>query len=401
MKTLVERRALFQLALSAGLSACGGDDDGSKGASSEADALNALIAVHDADYPHERIVNAALVSGENARDVLNQQLASGHPPDLFQENAYDIGTFFDEHPKGLEPLGDLFRELGLFDVVVPEVIDDVSFDGEVYSMPVNIHRENALHYNQRVFSELGLDAPTTLDELWSTCDKLKQAGITPLAISYKGWILGLVFNALAGASMGIEAYQAYFSGEKALDEPALRAAIELLDRVLTDYVNESASDPTFDWADAAELVLNGEAAMFIHGDWVKGYLTEQGLEPGDGFGVVGMPGAADLFLYGVDVFAMPVGAPHAEAAKDFLRTVASKAGQVAFNRLKGSSPIRLDTQIENLDVVGQATLLSLRDAKIRMLARGKAVWDEGLAAFAVSRDVDALIAVYRDNPPGK
>lgn len=288
MRRTFPRRAVFQLGLPLYLAACASENEPPSGASvepaktqvtlfswwvapSEADALNALIAVHAAAYPDEKVSNAAIESGERAREVLTAQLASGTPPDLFQENAYDMAAFLAENPGALEPLGDLFGELELFDVVVPEVIEDVTIDGEVYSMPVNIHRENALHYNQRIFDEQGLEPPTTLEELLSVCQALKAKGITPLATSHKGWIVRILFNSLAAASLGPQAYSDYFTGKAELDEPAMRAAIELLGEVLDNYVNESAREPDFDWTDAAELVLDGEAAMFIHGDWVKGF----------------------------------------------------------------------------------------------------------------------------------
>lgn len=366
----------------------------------EADALDALVAVHHLEYPLEKVSNAAIASGEQARDVLDAQLKAGKPPDLFQENAYDMAAFLRDTPGGLTPLTDLFEELGLFEVVVPEVIADITLEGEVYSMPVNIHRENALHYNKRIFEEQGLEPPTTLEELLAACEALKAAGITPLAMANRGWILRILFNSLAAASMGAGAFRDYFTGESELDEPAMRAAIELLSKVLDDYVNVSATEAEFDWTDAADLVLSGEAAMFIHGDWAKGYFAQQGWEPGERFGVVGMPGAAELFLYGVDVFGLPTDAPHPEAARHFLRTVASKAGQVAFNKVKGSSPIRLDTKVDDLDPVGQATLDDLRNADVRMLTRSKDAWDAALAEYAVSRDADALLAAYADNPPG-
>lgn len=418
MHRKLSRRHVFQLGvpLSFYVAGCATDDDGADDpgktrqrqvelfswwiAQSEADALQALIDVHHSEYPHESIYNAAVDSGAEAKAILAERLAQDQPPDIYQENAYNIGAFLEKNPEGLVSLSQFFADEGLLDVVVPEVIADVTFNGEISAMPVNIHRENALLYNKKIFTDLELEIPTTLDELFSVCATLKEAGITPIAASHQGWIVRMIFNALASSSLGPAAYKSYFNGKSELDEAAMRTVYGLLDDILTNYVNESASDPEFGWTDAADLLLAGEAAMFIHGDWAKGYLTSLGWEPGKGFGVVGMPGATDFFLYGVDVFALVSGGPEPEAAKDFLRTVASKAGQTAFNKIKGSSPIRLDTDPDELDEVARATLEDLRNAKLRMLTRSKAVWDEALAKFAVDRDQDALLAAYVDNPPG-
>ena len=415
MRNLLRRRDLLLSSLPLTLAACGASDKDASTvgtstqevelfswwiAPSEADALDALIALHRQKYPNERVFNGAVESGAKAKEVLAERIAAKVPPDLYQENAYNLPVVREQNPGSLLTITELFDAEGLRDVLLPEVIDDVTIDGEIAAMPVNVHRENSLIYNQHLFEEQGLEVPTTLDEFFTVCDALKAAGITPLATSHTGWIQRILFNSLTAASMGAEAYRSYFLGESELDEPALREAIGLLDRVLTSYVNDSASDVEFGWTDCADLLFNGQAAMFIHGDWAKGYFTSNGWDPGTSFGVVGTPGAADLFLYGVDVLALLDGAKSPEAAQDFLRVVASKEGQVAFNKIKGSTPIRLDVDSDDLDVVAQATLKSLRDAKLRMLTRSKATWDAALEAFAASRDVDALIAAYRDNPPG-
>jgi len=419
MARKLTRRHIFQLGLPLPLvlAGCSDDDKSSPAAPaqtdrtvelfswwiapSEAEALNALIAVHNDTYPHDKIVNAAIESGAKAREVLAQRLADGEPPDLYQENAYYLPAVMKTNPKSVVPITALFTELGLFDTVVPEVIQDVTIDGEICSMPVNIHRENAVHYNKQIFEQQGIEIPTTLEELLAVCKQLKKAGITPFASSYKGWIQRMLFNGLAMASMGATAYKSYFSGKTDMDEEAMRKTIALLDDVLTNYVNDSATDVNFRWTDAADLVLNGEAAMFVHGDWAKGYFTQLGWEPGVKFGIFAMPGATDLFLYGVDVFAMVADGPHPEAAQAFLRTVASSEGQIAFNTLKGSTPIRLDTDTAQLDVVAQGTLRDLKEAKLRMLTRTRVEWDTAFEAFAVDRDADALLQAYIDYPPAE
>ena len=115
--------------------------------------------------------------------------------------------------------------------------------------------------------------------------------------------------------------------------------------------------------------------------------------------MVGAPGAADLFWYGVDLFSLPMGAPHVAAAKDFLATTGSIAGQVGFNKLKGSSPIRTDVPLNQLDSEGRATLIDLMNARYRMLVVNYDAWDNAFLAFATNHDKAALFQAYVDNPP--
>jgi glucose/mannose transport system substrate-binding protein len=412
MKRIVSRRDLARGCLPLYLAGCGDSESSTPDeestdrnvelfswwvAPSEAEALQALIDLHHENHPHDIVVNAAIDSGTAAKGVLAERIQAGSPPDLYQENAYALPIVMRDNPGSLATVTSLFEEEGLDDVVPAEVTRKLRLDGEVYAIPVNIHRENALHYNKQLFKSQGIEVPTTLKEFLAACEAFKAAGITPIATSHQGWILRILLNGILPASLGYDAFAAYFADMGELDEAAMRQAIATFDQVLTSYVNDSASDPNFGWTDAADLLLNDQAAMLIHGDWTKGYLTSLGWEPGVGFGVTSAPDASDIFLYGADTFALLAGGKQPEAAKAFLRTVASKEGQVAFNKIKGSSPMRLDVPAAEFDVVAQATLQSLKDAKLRLLAPANMLWDDALNVFAADHDVDALIAVYRDN----
>jgi glucose/mannose transport system substrate-binding protein len=364
----------------------------------EAEALQSLIDLNKTNHPDERIFNAGAVSGMDARTTLMQRLAANNPPDLFQQNAHDLRAFLASNPGSLAPLDDFFTAQGLNGVVLPEILADVTVDGHIYSMPVNIHRENTLFYNKQIFAANNLQPPTTVSELMQACATLRAAGITPIATAYQGWILRIMFNEIAMGSMGADAFHAYMTGGPR-DDAALMAAIDLFADVMTNDINASAGNTDFGWTNAADEVAAGRAAMFLHGDWAKGYYEQLGWSPGVDFGVVGAPGAADMFWYGVDTFSLPVGAPHAAGAKDFLATTGSIAGQVGFSKLKGSSPIRTDVPLNQLDSEGRATLIDLMNARYRMLVVNYDAWDNAFLAFAQNHDKAALLQAYVDNPP--
>jgi glucose/mannose transport system substrate-binding protein len=229
---------------------------------------------------------------------------------------------------------------------------------------------------------------------------LKAAGVVPLATANQGWILRIMFNSLALGRMGSQAYHDYFSGQNLSDTTGLRQAIDLFAEVVENYVNLDAGDEGFGWTNAAQAVYNGDAAMFLHGDWVKGYFLQLGWSGESDFGVVGAPGASDFFLYGVDSFALAKGARNLAGALSFLTTVASPAGQVAFNRIKGSSPVRRDVARGDLDALGRETLNDLEKARFRMLVRSRPAWEDAMAAFSRDHDRAALLRAFVEAPPG-
>src|SRR5689334_735396 len=178
----------------------------------EAEALQSLIDLNKTNHPDERIFNAGAVSGMDNRTILMQRLAANNPPDLFQQNAHDLRTFLATNPGSLAPLDDFFTAQGLNGVVLPEILADVTVDGHIYSMPVNIHRENTLFYNKQIFAANNLQPPTTLDEFMNVCATLKAAGVTPVATVYQGWIMRIMFNSIAMSSMGSAAFHDFMTG---------------------------------------------------------------------------------------------------------------------------------------------------------------------------------------------
>lgn len=364
----------------------------------EAEAFQRLVDTHKARFPSSRLFNAAAASGVKAKLILKQRLIHRQQPDLFQENAHDLNIYVHEHPGSILALDDMFDALRLRAVIFPEVISDLTVDGHIYSMPVNLHRENSMLYNRRLFQLHGIAVPRNLTELKKSCEAFKTLGVTPIATSHQGWIQRIMFNSIVAAHMGIAHYRDYFTGKLPAEDPALRDSIRYLDDLLTNYTNSDAGEEGFGWMNAAQTVLDGDAAMYFHGDWAKGYLAQFGGATSEEIGVVVAPGTQGLFLYNIDVFAIPSQAPNEAGAKAFLVTIASGAAQAAFNRIKGSSPIRSDAPIEQLDAIGQATMRDLRDAKVRMLLRSGDGWDDALGRFAKDRDAEELYHAYVSHP---
>jgi glucose/mannose transport system substrate-binding protein len=364
-----------------------------------ADALEALIDAHQAREPNTRIFNSAAASGTKARDILDDRLLHNQPPDIFQEYVHAMRAVSSQTVGTRVALDDMFDELGLRSAIFPEILRDVTRDGHIFTMPVNVHRENALFYNRHIFAANHLPVPTSVEGFLATCRKLKAAGVIPIATANEGWIQRIMFNSLAMGVMGIDAYHGYFTGQRPADVPALRRAIDVFAEVVENYVNPDAGDDGFGWTSAVQAVFNGDAAMLLHGDWSKGYFVQLGWSDETDFGVVGAPGASGMFLYGIDAFTLAAGAHNEAGARSFLETVASPAGQVAFNRIKGSSPIRPDVPREELDLLGRETLSDLEHARIRMLVRSRPSWEEALASFTRDHDREKLLRAFLDAPP--
>lgn len=368
----------------------------------EAEALTALENEYKKEHKGARVAQEDNPTAGTWQEVLGSKIDDS-PWDVFQLSASDLDNFRKDHPGAVAELDDVYEEAGLADVMIPEIKDVVTRMGHPYGVVTGVHRNNAFIYNKRIFDKEKLDPPTTVPELLDVCAKLKDAGITPIATDMDTWVLRIVFDEILAGTMGAQGFDDFIKGKALASDKAVQAdissAIDTFDTILTEYVDvDKSSADGYDWTGAAHDLYADDAAMLFHGDWAKGYLVHLGFTPGVDFGVLGPPGASDLFVYGADMFGMPTTGPHPQLGKDFLAVVASPAGQVEFNKYKGATPMRTDVR-DQLDEPGQLSLDGLINAKVLMAGHPNADWDKGIEDFAKDHDKEALLKVYVDTAP--
>jgi glucose/mannose transport system substrate-binding protein len=311
-------------------------------AGGEADGLNAMIEIFEAEYPDVEFINATVAggAGSNAKAVLATRMQADDPPDSFQVHAgHELIDSWVQADK-MEPVTFIFEENGWMDKYPPGVIEILSHNGEIWSVPVNIHRSNVLWYNKAVFETNGIEPPETWNDFFAAADTLQAVGVTPLALGDNGiWAATHLFESVLLGSMGPDKYRGLWTGETAWDGPEVTLALETFAQLM-GYVNEDHA--ALSWDQAAQLVVDGDAAMTIMGDWAEGYFKSVGLTPNVEFGWAPSPGTNGTFIMLSDSFGLPKGAKNRDAAIAWLVVCGSKDGQDAFNPLKGSIPARTD-----------------------------------------------------------
>lgn len=365
----------------------------------EAAGLDAMIKVFNAQNPNIKFNNAAVAggAGTNARAVLASRLTAGDAPDSWQGHAGQelIGTYVAAGQ--LEGLNSLYDEQGWRDVMPETLIPLISQDGEIYSVPVNIHRANVMWYNPAVLTEAGVEVPTTWDDFFAACEKVEAAGKTCLAMGEQWTAMHLLETVLLG-SLKVEDYNGLWSGATDWNGPEVTAALETYAQVL-EHTNADAA--ALSWQDAAQLVANGDAAFNVMGDWVDGYFSgtteggNLGLTPMEGYGWAPVPETEGIFQFLSDSFVLPKNAPHPDAARAWLITAGSKEGQEAFNPVKGSICARTDCDPALFNEYLQSAITDWSNhTVVGSLTHGvvaKDSWkteiDTALGAFLTSKDV--------------
>jgi glucose/mannose transport system substrate-binding protein len=361
-------------------------------AGGEAEGLAALFDLYRVRVPTASIINATVAggAGSNAKAVLRTRMLGGTPPDSFQVHAgHELIDTWVTAGK-MEPITFIFRDNGFLKDFPRGLLDIISWRGEIYSVPVNIHRSNVLWYNTRIFRDNGLAAPRTLDQLVATCLVLARKGITPLALGDSGiWASVHLLESVLLGTMGPSAYGGLWTGSTPWDGPEVRRALSTF-AVLLRYVN--ADHAAMSWDGAVQYVIDGKCAMTVMGDWAEGYFKAKGLRPNREFGWVPSPGTAGSFIALSDSFGLPRGAPDREAAVQWLTLAASREGQDAFNPHKGSIPSRVDGDRSLYDDYQRAAMDSYaRDTIVPSVTHGAAASEAWLAQIQ-----DAVDAFVRD-----
>jgi glucose/mannose transport system substrate-binding protein len=346
--------ALAMAALLVTAAACGDDDDdGDEGAADEfeffswwtgggdSEGKEALLDLFAEENPGVEIVDSAVAggAGTNAQAVLADRLLADDPPDSYQRHA-GAELLADIDAGEVEDLTFLWDDEGWRDVFPADLVDMITVDDKIYSVPVNIHRSNLLWYNPAVLAEAGIAAPpATWDEFLTQAATLEAAGKVPLTVGPTWTQEHLLENVLLG-ELGADAYTGLWDASTDWESPEVIAALDKYTEVL-DHSNLSSA--AADWQPALDPVIEGDAAYNVMGDWAVAYFeTEKGLAFEDEYNVALSPGTNGVFNFLSDSFTLPVDAPHRDVAIEWLKLAGSREGQDTFNPIKGSIPARTD-----------------------------------------------------------
>ncbi|MGY0195563.1 ABC transporter substrate-binding protein [Leptothrix sp. BB-4] len=286
--------------------------------------------------------------GESAMSVLKARVQSGNAPAAAQIKGATIQQWARE---GLLTQLDDIASRDRWDSLLPPVVADaMKFQGKYVAVPVNVHRVNWLWANPDALKKAGARLPTNWDEFFVAADRLKAAGLIPVAHGGQSWQEFTLFESVV---LGIGGADFYRRALVQLDPPTLYG--ETMKQALTtfrrikDYTDRDA--PGRDWNEATAMVIRGEAGMQLMGDWAKGEFVAAGKVPGKDFLCVAAPGTAKAYTFNIDSFAMfqVQGEERIRAQKDLATAILSPEFQEVFNLNKGSIPVRMAMNLARFD----------------------------------------------------
>lgn len=216
----------------------------------------------------------------------------------------------------------------------------MSRDGKQWGVPYSYYQWG-VYYRKDIFDKLEIAEPKTWAELMAASAKLKENGVTPFTIGTKFlWTAAGVFDYINLRTNGYDVHNDLTAGKIAYTDPRIKQTFmnwkELID--MGGFVDNHA---TMSWQDAIAPFANGDAAMYVMGNFSVAQYKEAGLTD-DQIDFFQFPeitaGLARAEEAPADAFFIPANAKNKEDAKKFLSFIAQPDIQGAWNKTLGQLP---------------------------------------------------------------
>lgn len=245
------------------------------GVNTAAPVVAQLVEEFNEEYAGKYQIKLEEVPGDaNYVDKIKVQLGTGDLPPVVYGAGYNL--------LDLALAKDLVVDLTPYVEADPEwkalysetALNTNSRDGKIYASSVE-GSVVGYFYNKDLFAQAGIEAPaTTWEEFFQQCDKLKAAGITPLALDTadSAWVTQLWWGAMVATSgeEGMKFMQTMNPTD--YNFPAMVEAVETVQKMLQEYTTLDAIGGKYEHA--ANNFLSGQAAMIANGPWMIGDFSD-------------------------------------------------------------------------------------------------------------------------------
>ena len=249
----------------------------------------------------------------------------------------DAGLFEDVSDLWTEPLfADLASTKGA-----------MTLDGKQWGVPYTYYQWGVYH-REDLYEEHGVAVPETWEEMLEGCRTLLDAGVKCFTIGTKvPWTTAGWFDYLNLRTNGYDFHMQLAAGEIPWTDERVRDTFanwrELLD--MGAFIDNHTA---YTWQEALPFMVQGDAAAYLMGNFAVAPMREAGLAD-DQLGFYQFPAIdPDVKMAEdapTDTLHIPSGAENKEAARAFLRFVASPEEQTAINESLGQLPINAQSEV--------------------------------------------------------
>ncbi|GAB4533868.1 MAG: extracellular solute-binding protein [Anaerolineae bacterium] len=321
----------------------------------------ALVRMFMEKNPDIEVVHST-VAHEDFKQAIRAYLTASTPPDVMTWFAGNRARFFIDKGQIMD-ISDVWESEGWNESYPPGFRAMSSVDGRQYFLPTSWYWW-AIYYRADIFEEYGLQPPETWEELLEVCETLKANGVTPFTIGTKyRWTAAAWFDYLNMRVNGPEFHINLMLGKESYEDPRVKT-------VFTDYwapLIENGyfieAPAAYTWSEALQFLINGEAAMYLMGDFLRDSYPDEEEANLDFFRFPiidpNVPVGEDA---PTDGFFMAANAQHVEPAKKFLAYLGSVEAQQYYADTLGRLPTNMGVDTSGFTPVQQKGLELIRGA---------------------------------------
>jgi len=232
------------------------------------------------------------------------------------------------------------------ETLAPGVLEDFRYRGSVYAAPSNLGAW-VCWYSRRQFREHGWDVPTTWSGFLALCEKIRAAGVAPLA--FQGKYPTYAWSTLLSLYQRLVPFDQWYAIQDlkpgAFLDPEFIHASALMQEVAVKHFEAGALAMTH--TESQMEFVNGRAAMCFCGLWLKNEM-KLALPPGFEMACFAVPvvegGKGDpraIYGGGAETCFVFSDSRHPAEAADFMKFMLSRgSAQDYVKRLDTLSPVR-------------------------------------------------------------
>ena len=153
----------------------------------------------------------------------------------------------------------------------------MTVDGKQWGVPTTYYQWG-FYYRKDIFAKYGLGEPRSMADLMNIFETLKKNGVAPIAIGTKYlWTAAGWFDFLNLRINGYDFHMALMDGEISYEDQRLDRVFDVWGEIAKSgyYIDNHAS---YSWQEGMAPMINGDAAMYLLGNFIIPDLMRAGLE---------------------------------------------------------------------------------------------------------------------------
>ena len=330
---------------------------------------------------------------------LRAQIIAGDPPAVSQLKGPEIAAW--SKVGAVVDLDPIVKHAG-YEAVVPAELARLSKpNGHWIALPIQAYRINTLFVSRKAADRVGMTRlPATWNEFSALAEKMKGAGITPIANGGVKWDDGMKWEiALCGISPDAYRKAVMELDDKTLSGPEVLAAFRQF-RKLGQWSDLAAAGQHY--STFIPRYMKGEMGMLLMGGWAQGVFKKAGFELSDYIvGPAPQDDGRTAFDLNSDEFIFwQRKQPEIQDGQKLLaKIVMSKEFGPMYTQITGAVPVRTDTDLaapgfsDGQREAAAAMAASVKDKRLVLsLAHNMAQTNQITAAM-----IDVLVEYLHDD----